>query len=160
MFLCDFHKKHFLRVWKVGNLATIDDQIRLVDYLWFYNAKDEEGTGKILKRKTILSLQLFVMIKDFYADGYLNNISDPLPGLTIQRKFGEPDQCQLFYFLINIKNDPSPFELFRKFLWFGAAICPSYQIIISVLQSRIIFLPETEDRGLRRLTVVPQTLGN
>ena len=67
MFLCDFHKKHFLRVWKVGNLATIDDQIRLVDYLWFYNAKDEEGTGKILKRKTILSLQLSVKIKDFWC---------------------------------------------------------------------------------------------
>ena len=72
-------------------MATIDDQIRLVDYLWFYNAKDEEGTGKILKRKTILSLQLFVMIKDFYADGYLNNISKCRHGqlgscMTIERK--------------------------------------------------------------------------
>ena len=66
MFLCDFHKKHILRVWKVGNLTSID-QIHLVNYLWFYNATEEEGTVKILKRKTILSLQLSVKIKDFWC---------------------------------------------------------------------------------------------
>ena len=43
---------------------------------------------------------------------------------------------------------PPPLELFRKFIQFGTAIRPLYQIIISVLRSRIIFVPETEDRGL------------
>ena len=90
MFLCDFHKKHFLRVWKVGNLTSID-QIHLVNYLWFYNTTDEEGTGKFWREKQYSLCNCLLRSKTFDADGYLNNISDPLPGLIIKRQCSEAD---------------------------------------------------------------------
>ena len=89
MFLRDFHKKHFLRVWRVGNLASID-QIHLVNYFWFYNATGEEGTEKFWREKQYSLYNCLLWSKIFDAPGYFNNILDPLPGLTIKRQFIDP----------------------------------------------------------------------